>query len=543
MLKHLFSRHQRLLRPAIIGVTVFLTACGSSSGTQPPADSPPTSSAQSSVSSSSSLASNSSSSQSSSEAAVELCGFENDSGMVITTTGTTRIEAENFDGCEGAYSDTSNSNEGEAYRELAVDISAHEQASNGFYVSHMQTGEYLEFSIDVEKSGLYTLSYQLRAGDSDSDASYRLTQNDTILKNSVITVLGGTDTWQTQMVNNVYLSDGPQVIRLEVATGGAGLDALELTYAEPLTLGPEEAVMNMGIGINLGNTLDAPYEGEWARATERHFLTDFRDAGFLHVRIPATWHNHTASEPPYHIDSERMARTEQIVDWALAEGLYVILNAHHESWLKEDYSSEHRARFDAIWQQISERFAHKSARLMFEILNEPVGMNADQVNDLNPRILGILREHNPRRLVVIAGHDYTGVHTLDTLEVPDDDYLIGNFHSYDPWAFAGQCTRRWGSQEDINELEGIYQRARDWSQASGIPLMLNEFGVARYDFTQPDNVCHQNDRLDYLHHHVNFATSYGIAASFWDDGGSFSSYDRDNRTWGDEKDVLVAPNP
>ena len=38
---------------------------------------------------------------------------------------------------------------------------------------------------------------------------------------------------------------------------------------------------------------------------------------------------------PYKINKSRMDRVETLVDWALAEGLYVIINAHHETWLKK----------------------------------------------------------------------------------------------------------------------------------------------------------------------------------------------------------------
>jgi endoglucanase len=70
--------------------------------------------------------------------------------------------------------------------------------------------------------------------------------------------------------------------------------------------------------------------------------------------------------------------------------------------------------------------------------------------------------------------------------------------------------------------------------------MVNEFGAAKFDFTQPENVCDLDQRLDYLGHHVSLADEFGFAASFWDDGGSFSSFDRSNNTWGPEKDILLA---
>ncbi len=300
----------------------------------------------------------------------------------------------------------------------------------------------------------------------------------------------------------------------------------------------------MGIGINLGNTLDAyPNEGDWAPVAQERHLEAFAEAGFQHVRIPATWDNHTAESAPYQVDADRMDRTEQVVDWALAQGYYVILNMHHETWLKENYSDPAvRARFEAIWTQIVERFGDKSPRLLFEILNEPLGMTMTQINDANHRILDIIRAQNPTRLVVFAGNGYTPIGTLLEVDIPDDDYLIANFHSYDPWAFAGQCTRRWGSDQDHADLRAIYQTASDWSEEYGIPVMVNEFGAAHYDFTAPENVCNPEDRLEYLSAHAQLAIEMGLAASVWDDAGSFGIYDRENDSWGPAKDVLVAPN-
>ncbi|MBU2986945.1 glycoside hydrolase family 5 protein [Saccharophagus degradans] len=324
-----------------------------------------------------------------------------------------------------------------------------------------------------------------------------------------------------------------------------GLDSIAFNYTDNIVYTPENAVLGMGIGINLGNTLDAfPNEGDWAPAAQEYYFKAYKDAGFRHVRIPATWDDHTADTAPYAVNAARMDRTEQIVDWALAQGYFVILNAHHEHWLKENYGNQtYRDRFDAIWQQIAERFKNKSARLMFEILNEPNGMTVADVDDLNPRILDIIRETNPTRLVVFSGNGYTPVDALLAAAIPNDDYLIGNFHSYDPWQFGGQCVRSWGTEQDYTDLENIYKRANTWSEQHDIPVMVNEFGAAHYDFTAPQNVCNQQARLAYLGAHATFAIQYGFGASVWDDGGSFEVYKRGENSWREAKDVLVAPNP
>lgn len=307
-------------------------------------------------------------------------------------------------------------------------------------------------------------------------------------------------------------------------------------------ISPSTAVRDMAIGINLGNTLDAPIEGEWALAAEEYYVQAFADAGFKHIRIPITWDKHIAKTAPYEIDNHFLDRVEQIVDWALTRQLYVIINVHHDDWIKSDYNNvSYQNRFDSIWLKITERFKDKSSKLIFEIFNEPHGLTLDQINTLNARTLRIIRNQTSNRLVIFAGHDYSGIDNLLAIEIPDstDQYLIGNFHSYDPWQFGIICTRNWGTEQDKLDLRAVYQKAANWSAQHNIPVMVNEFGVPRYDFKQPHNKCEQSEREEYIRTHVSLAKEFGLAGTFWDDGGSFSTYDRAENTWGPEKDILV----
>ncbi len=335
------------------------------------------------------------------------------------------------------------------------------------------------------------------------------------------------------------------VIKQEPATDSPIPLPVTTLYTLPDEINPQQAVAEMAIGMNLGNTFDAPHEGDWALPAQKAFIIAFKEAGFKHVRIPVTWHEHTQLEAPYAVDSVFLTRVEEVVDWALAQDLYVILNAHHESWLKENYQDQkNKDRLDSIWIKVAAHFKEKPAKLMFELLNEPNGMTVAEVNEVNKRILSIIRNENPNRLAVFSGHGFTPIDALLETEIPDvqDKFLMGNFHSYDPWEFAGQCQKSWGTNEDKSKLRQIYQRASDWATINQIPVMVNEFGAAKFDFTQPENVCDLAERLAYLSLHVRLAKEFGIAGSFWDDGGSFSTYDRSNNTWGPEKDILVNEN-
>jgi aryl-phospho-beta-D-glucosidase BglC (GH1 family) len=84
---------------------------------------------------------------------------------------------------------------------------------------------------------------------------------------------------------------------------------------------PERMVQRMGIGINLGNTLEAPFEGDWApRATETDF-DQYQERGFRNVRIPVRWHNHTGLDPPYQIDQSFLSHVVEVVNSSLDRGM------------------------------------------------------------------------------------------------------------------------------------------------------------------------------------------------------------------------------
>jgi endoglucanase len=134
--------------------------------------------------------------------------------------------------------------------------------------------------------------------------------------------------------------------------------------------GPWQMVQRMSMGINLGNTLEAPLEGQWAVAAQEFYFDDFKDAGLNCVRIPVRWQNHMSTEPPYTIESDFLARVEQVADWALERQFVTIINSHHDDWLYVNYPDS-LERFATMWSQVASHFKNKSENLLFEIINEP----------------------------------------------------------------------------------------------------------------------------------------------------------------------------
>jgi len=302
-------------------------------------------------------------------------------------------------------------------------------------------------------------------------------------------------------------------------------------------LTPEEAVAGMGRGINLGNTLEPPTESAWNNGPAKEsFFDAYLDAGFSNIRIPVRWDKHTGNQAPFTIDPTWMNRVEEVINWGLSRGFYITLNGHHEDWLKNNYSDPTlRARYDSIWVQVAERFKDKSDKLLFEIINEPNGMTRTQVDDLNQRILGIIRQTNPTRIVIYSGNMYSNSEQLLNAAILADDYIIGYYHAYDPWQFSGQGMGTWGTANDYQQLINKYQSVKNWSVANNIPIHHSEFG-AIHD-------CDFNSRMRIYAHNVEQCVVNGFAFSVWDDGGDFGVLNRADDSWPELKDVLVHYHP
>jgi endoglucanase len=291
----------------------------------------------------------------------------------------------------------------------------------------------------------------------------------------------------------------------------------------PLTA--QQAILLLQRGINLGNSFDAPPgETAWGNpAIQDYYFDDYKIAGFNAVRIPVTWDQHTGTSAPYTIDETFLSRVEQVIDWGLSRGLFILVNAHHEEWLKQNFTPDNVARFAAIWTQLGARFKDKSDHLVFEVLNEPEAMTAANLDSLNDQILGIMRQTNPTRLVVYAGTNYSSDADLEQAKVPGmgggavDPYLIANFHCYSPWSFvSGGPDVIWGSQADKDAIKGIFDGVAQFAASKGVPAMVNEFGAGPNHDT--------SSRTAFYQTYVDNTLSHGMAFFAWDDGGNFQTY-------------------
>ncbi|RME59123.1 MAG: glycoside hydrolase family 5 protein, partial [Caldilineae bacterium] len=195
----------------------------------------------------------------------------------------------------------------------------------------------------------------------------------------------------------------------------------------------------LGRGINMGNALEAPYEGAWGMYARDEYFAVIAEAGFSHVRLPVRWNAHAKAAPPYTIDERFFERVDRAVQAGLDSGLLVVLDFHHYTGMMVDPQSN-RERFLALWRQVAEHYAGYPDELLFELLNEPNDkLTASIWNDILVEALNVVRESNPTRIVVVGPERWYNVRALPTLRLPEDDpYLIASFHYYEPFHFTHQ---------------------------------------------------------------------------------------------------------
>nr|WP_229402402.1 cellulase family glycosylhydrolase [Micromonospora okii] len=331
-------------------------------------------------------------------------------------------------------------------------------------------------------------------------------------------------------------------------TGGVGPTTAPPTTPPPTTPPPTTpppsgdamaAVAAMQPGWNLGNSLDAvgPDETAWGnpRITEA-LLDNVRAQGFRSIRIPVTWSAHLGGAPGYAIEAAYLNRVKEVVDWALADGFYVMINIHHDSWQWINTMPTDRAgvlaKYNAIWTQLSTAFRASSSKLVFESVNEPQftgssgdAQNAALLNELNTSFHRIVRGsggNNATRLLVLptlhTSSDQARVDELAaTFTALNDRNLIATVHYYGYWPFsvnvAGGTHFDATAQKDLTDS---FDRVHSAFVARGIPVIVGEYGLLGFDSST--GTIEQGEKLKFFEYFGWYARTKKLTTMLWDNG-------------------------
>ena len=305
-----------------------------------------------------------------------------------------------------------------------------------------------------------------------------------------------------------------------------------------------ELVRDMGVGINLGNTMEScgdwiaqwgaggyaagtveSYETAWGSPViTKDVIDGYASEGFGVVRIPVAWSNLMGDN--YQINDEYFARVKQLVDWVIDADMYAVINIHYDSGWMNNLPTDPdgcKNRFKVMWEQIADYFKNYSDYLMFESQNEELGWDsvwnqwsgtAEQkaqsyayVNEVNQLFVDTVRAsggNNDKRHLLISGYKTDITLTCDSLfEMPDDpaNRCAVSVHYYTPAGFAiletdadwAECRETWGTDADFAELESNMELMKTTYIDKGIPVIIGEYGCPKDLKDSDGNVIGQKD--------------------------------------------------
>jgi aryl-phospho-beta-D-glucosidase BglC (GH1 family) len=325
-----------------------------------------------------------------------------------------------------------------------------------------------------------------------------------------------------------------------------------------------EAILeDMGLGWNLGNSLDATggsgldTETSWSNPKTTQALIDkVKSLGFNTVRVPVSWGKHVSGDN-YTIDSAWLARVKEVVDYCYKNDMYVILNIHHDTKSSESasgagyyprssaYSSSEKF-VTSVWSQMSEYFKDYDYHLIFETLNEPrlIGTGCewwfdkwnipsevkdaiDCINKLNQKAVDTIRDtgsNNKGRLIMCPGYDASidGA-TVSGFKLPTDisgnkNRIAVSVHAYSPYNFAmnvGSGSTSTYTSSIKNELQDLFSTLKSNFRDKGIPVVIGEFGS-----TDKNNTA---ERVKWATDYTALAKKNNIPCVLWDNN-AFAVY-------------------
>jgi endoglucanase len=302
----------------------------------------------------------------------------------------------------------------------------------------------------------------------------------------------------------------------------------------------------LGRGVNLGNALEAPREGEWGVTLQEGYFQLIKEAGFNSVRIPIRWNAHAAATPPYTIDPAFFERIDWAVNQATSRGLVAIINIHHYLEMFEDPAA-HRERFLAIWNQIATHYKDYPDSLFFEPLNEPNGaLNYYEWNQIARDTLAIIRQNNPTRPVVIGPADWNSISMLKELKLPEEDRnIIVTFHYYQPFQFTHQGadwaagSEAWlgttwkGTSAEKGNITWDFDIVANWSKENNRPIYLGEFGA----YSEAD----MDSRALWTNFIARQAEARGFSWAYWEFCSGFGVYDPVLKMWNEPLLTALIP--
>ncbi|MEP6749924.1 MAG: cellulase family glycosylhydrolase, partial [Bacteroidota bacterium] len=124
-------------------------------------------------------------------------------------------------------------NHGHVYRNDGVDIRKDSAMYESYYVTDIEDGEWLQFTINVAQTGTYNLEI-LAASNNDSGKISIRNNDKTLAENIAVPHSGGLKKWQTFTVSNLSFVAGKQALKIYFVKGGFNLKSIKFVAVKQI---------------------------------------------------------------------------------------------------------------------------------------------------------------------------------------------------------------------------------------------------------------------------------------------------------------------
>lgn len=146
-------------------------------------------------------------------------------GTPIAIPGILEVEDYDLGGPGVAFYDSDSVNEGGDYRNDGVDIQA--LSHGGYGIGWTLNGEWLEYTVNVNKTASYNIETEIAALDNGGEFSLAIDNQE--VANFQFSESGGWDIWKKETLTNIPLTAGTHILRINIKQSHFNINYLKFT--------------------------------------------------------------------------------------------------------------------------------------------------------------------------------------------------------------------------------------------------------------------------------------------------------------------------
>jgi len=277
------------------------------------------------------------------------------------------------------------------------------------------------------------------------------------------------------------------------------------------------------------------------------------------VRLPIHFERFCREEEDYRIPEKIWHILDNVVSWVDELGMYVILDFHNSTTVDSQTSDNVGNILNPVWAQIAEHYKDDSDKIIYELMNEPHGIEIPVWNGIIAELFKNVRSIDSKHYIVVGGADWNSFEGMKQLPEFNDDKVIYTFHFYDPHTFTHQGAS-WCHMERVvgipfpysaekmppvpeNPTEREVHCFETYPQAGTIEAVIKnfdkyaEFSIERNapiycgEFGCYSPTTKREERTNWYRIVTDLLAERNISRTSWDYYGSFGIFDNTKHNW------------